>query len=59
MDNRVFYSRMENSEKPKKNKKFDFTEKKKNVIHSLNEVEHFLCDYKRFMKYVKLYNFLK
>lgn len=56
MDNNIFYSR---GEKPKKNKKFDFAKKKENTLKSLNEVEHFLSNYKKFMKYVKLYKFLK
>ena len=59
MENNLFYSRENNREKNNKSKKFDFSKKKENAIHSLNEVEHFLGDYKRFLKYIKLYNFLK
>ena len=56
MENNLFYSRENNREK---NNKSNFSKKKENAIHSLNEVEHFLGDYKRFLKYIKLYNFLK
>ena len=49
MENNLFYSRENNKE----------NKKKENAIHSLNEVEHFLGDYKRFLKYIKLYNFFK
>ena len=59
MENNLFYSRDNNKEKNNNSKKFNFSKKKENVILSLNEVEHFLGDYKRFMKYIKLYNFLK
>ena len=31
----------------------------KNIKCSLNEVEYFLCDFKRFCKYIKLYKILK
>lgn len=56
MENNLFYSRENNKEK---NNKSNFSKKKENAIHSLNEVEHFLRDYKRFLKYIKLYNFFK
>ena len=56
MENNLFYSRENNKEK---NNKSNFSKKKENAIHSLNEVEHFLGDYKRFLKYIKLYNFFK
>lgn len=41
---------MEN--KPNRNSekhKFDFKRKKENAINSLFEVEHFLCDFKKFV----------
>ena len=44
--------------KPKKNK-MDFNKMKKNAILSLNEVECFLRDFKKFSNYVKLYKILK
>lgn len=44
--------------KPKKDK-FDFECLKKDTCKSLNEVEHFLCNFNDFVKYVKLINLLK
>ena len=44
--------------KPKKNK-MDFNKMKKNAILSLNEVECFLRDFKKFSNYIKLYKILK
>lgn len=41
-----------------KNKEFNFKEKKENTIHSLFEVEHFLCDLKNICKGIKLYNII-
>lgn len=43
----------------KKEKKIDFIQKKDNTIHSLFEVEHFLCDLKKLINTVKLYKILK
>lgn len=40
-------------------KKFDFKCKKDNVIKSLFEVEHFLCDLKKVCNTVCLYKILK
>lgn len=57
MENNLFYSR--GNEKKEKSKKFDFKKKKENTLASLNEVEHFLFNYKHFMKYVKLYKFFR
>ena len=45
------------NKKPKK--KMDFKKMKKNTFNSLNEVEHFLRDYKRLSNYIKLYKILK
>lgn len=42
---------------PKKN--IDFKKLKKNTCKSLNEVECFLNDFKRFSNYIKLYKILK
>ena len=44
---------------PLKKKKFDFVCLKNNACNSLNDVEHFLCDFNSFLKYMKLYNLLK
>lgn len=43
----------------KKKKKFDFACFKKETCTSLNDVEHFLCDFNSFIKYIRLYNLLK
>lgn len=40
-------------------KKFDFKVYQKNTLHSLNEVEYFLNNFKKFSRYVKLYKILK
>lgn len=48
-------NRGENSE----NKKFNFKEKKENTVHSLFEVEHFLCDFRNICKGLKLYQILR
>ena len=37
----------------------NFNQKKENTICSLYEVENFLCNFKNFTKYIKLYNILK
>ena len=42
---------------PKKN--FDFKACKKNTMHSLNEVEFFLNNFKKFSRYVKVFKFFK
>lgn len=57
MDSQNFETRDKNK-KPKKNK-MDFNKMKKNAILSLNEVECFLRDFKKFSNYVKLYKILK
>ena len=43
----------------KSKNKIDFKKVKKNTINSLNEVEYFLNDFKRFSNYIKLYKILK
>ena len=45
--------------KKNKNKKVDFKKLQKNTCKSLNEVECFLNDFKRFTNYIKLYKILK
>ena len=47
------------SKKEKKKIKFDLKKKKDNTLRSLYEVEHFLSDFKRFHRYIKLYFLLK
>ena len=47
---------IENNNKKNKN---NFTQKKENAIHSLFEVEHFLCDFKKLVNTIKLYKLLK
>lgn len=43
----------------KKNRKFDFKQKKENAINSLFEVEHFLCDLKKVCNTIGLYKILR
>lgn len=43
----------------KKENKFNFIQKKDNTIHSLFEVEHFLCDFKKILNTIRLYKILK
>lgn len=43
----------------KKKKKLCFKSLKKDTCSSLNDVEHFLCNFSSFIKYIKLYNLLK
>lgn len=43
----------------KKSKKMDFKKMKKNTFNSLNEVEFFLRDFKKFSDYIKLYKMFK
>ncbi len=40
-------------------KKFCFHEKKENMLCSLNEVEHFLCNFKKVVKSIEIYKLLK
>lgn len=44
---------------PPKKKKFKFKHYKDNTLKSLKEVEDFLGDFRRFIKYVKLYKILR
>ena len=60
--NNLFFSNSNNelspqSESHKKN--FNFKKITSNTINSLNEVEYFLNDFKRFSNYIKLYKILK
>lgn len=44
---------------PPPKKKLSFKTCKKNTINSLNDVEYFLRNFNKFIKYVKLYKILK
>lgn len=44
---------------PRNKKHIDFKCCKDNTLNSLCEVEHFLCNFKHFMKYIKLYKLMK
>lgn len=46
-------------DKQNSNKKMDFKKIKKNTFNSLNEVEFFLRDFKRFSNYIKLYKMFR
>lgn len=48
-----------NKETKKIKKKFDFILYKNNTVKSLNEVEHFLRNFKNLSNYIKLYKILK
>lgn len=58
MDNKKENKLIEKN-KIKKENKIDFIQKKDNTIHSLFEVEHFLCDFKKLINTIKLYKILK
>ena len=40
-------------------KKTDFKTYKKNTVKSLNEIEYFLNNFKKFTRYVKIYKLFK
>ena len=44
---------------PHQKKKFNFKCCKDNTLKSLHEVEYFLNNFNRFIKYIKLYKILK
>lgn len=50
---------MDNREINCEKNKFDFKCKKENALNSLFEVEHFLCNLKKFCNAVNLYKILK
>jgi len=48
------------SDKPEnKSKKFNFAQKKDYTIRSLKEVNYFLCNLDKAIRYIKLYNWFK
>lgn len=62
LENRNNFEKEKRGEKkhpPQKKQKLNFKTCKKNTLNSLNEVEHFLRDFKHFSKYIKLYKILK
>lgn len=48
-----------NRELSNKKQKFDFKKTKENTVHSLFEVEHFLCNLQQITKGVRLFHILK
>ncbi len=48
-----------NNQKLPPKKKLDFKTCKKNTLHSLNEVEYFLNNLKKFTRYVRIYKIFK
>lgn len=58
--NNLFFSNSNNElfPQPEKNK-LNIKQITTNTINSLNEVEYFLNDFKRFSNYIKLYKILK
>lgn len=59
MKKNIFEYNCKNNCKNKAPKKFNFCQKKDNALKSLNEVEFFLRDLKRFKNYIKLYKIIK
>ena len=43
----------------KNNKKLNFSQKKDCTIHSIKEIEFFLCNFNKALKSFKLYKFFK
>ncbi len=43
----------------KKDKKFNFSQKKDCIFHSINEIEFFLCNLNKAIKSFKIYKFIK
>ncbi len=61
--NQIFFNENNQNNRGEKNpppkKSFDFNLYKKNTIHSLNDVEHFLNNFHHYSKYFKLFKILK
>lgn len=55
----IISNRGEESKSKIKKENFNFKEKKENTVHSLFEVEHFLCNFKNICKGLKLYSILR
>ena len=58
MENK-FNNQIIENKKIKKENKIDFIQRKDNAIHSLFEVEHFLCNFKKLINTIKLYKILR
>ena len=58
MDNLIFSNNSNKNSHSQKNK-INFNKLKNNTFNSLNEVEYFLNDFRRFSNYIKLYKILK
>ena len=60
---RIFFNFNENENRSEKklNKKkhFDFNSYKKNTINSINDVEYFLNNFNKVIKYLKVYKIIK
>ena len=56
MENNLFYANKNNR---KQKEKTSFRKRKENALSSLYEVEHFLSNYKNFVRYIKLYKWLR
>lgn len=50
---------LENKHPKKKYEKFNLKKKKDCTIHSVKEVEYFLCNLDKAIKSIKIYKFLK
>ena len=59
MNNLFFKNSCNPGPSQNENNKFNFKKITSNTINSLNEVEYFLNDFKRFSNYIKLYKILK
>lgn len=52
-------NRSSSNTQPSTKKKVCFKSLKKDTCSALNDVEHFLCNFESYMKYIKLYKLLK
>lgn len=50
---------LENKHSKKGEEKFNFKKRKDCTIHSIKEVEYFLCNLDKVVKSIKIYKFLK
>ncbi len=58
LENKLNNRSSSNTQPPTK-KKVCFKSLKKDTCSALNDVEHFLCNFESYMKYIKLYKLLK
>lgn len=54
-----FFNKENRGEKTPRKKEFNFKKYKDNTCQSLKDIECFLNDFNRFVKYIKLYKILK